>query len=274
MLDWLTDNETSARLIVFIGVFVLLALLEIFKPRRRPAFSRSSRWFTNFSMTALNAITIRLLFLALQLAGAWDAQREGWGLFNALRWPVWLEVVLVLLVFDLVIYVQHVASHKIPILWRVHKVHHSDPDFDVTTAIRFHPIEILLSMLLKLTLVYLLGPVAAAVVLFEIILNASAMFNHSNLAIPLQLDRWLRLVVVTPDMHRVHHSVLPQETDANYGFNVPWWDRLFRTYIAQPREGHERMRIGLTEHQNTKPTRLGWTLRLPFSTDPKDARKN
>jgi sterol desaturase/sphingolipid hydroxylase (fatty acid hydroxylase superfamily) len=178
-------------------------------------------------------------------------------------WPVWLEVVLAILILDFVIWAQHLITHKVPVLWRLHRVHHADRDMDVTTAIRFHPVEIALSMLLKIGVVYLLGPAALAVILFEIILNGTAMFNHANLRLPVGMDRVVRMVLVTPDMHRVHHSVHREEHDSNYGFALSIWDRMFGTYIAQPTDGHEGMSVGL-EWQDERPGHLGWSLKLPF----------
>ena len=251
-----------------------MALWETTAPRRRRAFSRGRRWLTNGLITVIDAAVVRLLLIAIGVAGAWDAARGGWGLFNWLDWPFWIEVVITLIVLDLVIYWQHVLSHWIPFLWRFHRVHHADRDFDVTTAVRFHPIEIAYSMLLKLGVVYLLGPPAAAVILFEVILNGAAMFNHSNIRIPERLDRALRWVIVTPDMHRVHHSALSPETDRNFGFNLPWWDRLFGTYLAQPSKGHDGMTIGLNDYQNDAPTRLLWSLALPFRTLGRQAARH
>ncbi len=192
-----------------------------------------------------------------------DAQSHGWGLFNILGWPAWLEICLSILILDFAIWAQHLITHKLPILWRLHRVHHADRDFDVTTAVRFHPVEIALSMLLKIGLVYLLGPSVLAVVLFEILLNGTALFNHSNLRLPLSVDAVIRKILVTPDMHRVHHSVHRTEHDSNYGFALSIWDRMMGTYIAQPSEGHEDMKIGL-HWQDDRPNRLGWSLALPF----------
>lgn len=197
------------------------------------------------------------------MGAAVDAQNNGWGLFNATEWPAALEVFIAIFVLDLVIWAQHLITHKVPILWRLHRVHHADVDIDVTTAIRFHPVEIAISMLLKIGVVYLLGPSALAVILFEIILNGTAMFNHANIKLPLWLDRIVRMVLVTPDMHRVHHSVHREEHDSNYGFALSIWDRMFGTYIAQPKAGHDEMMIGL-EWQDDRPARLGWSLALPF----------
>lgn len=260
------ENEALIRLGVFAGLFLLFAFLETQAPRRRLGRPRATRWVTNWAITIIDTLTLRALALGLPLlavGAAVDAQAQGWGLFNALDWPVWVEVLLAVLILDFAIWAQHLITHKVPILWRLHRVHHADTDIDVTTAIRFHPVEIALSMLLKIGLVYLLGPAAVAVVLFEIILNGTAMFNHSNLKLPLWLDAVLRKLLVTPDMHRVHHSVHRHEHDSNYGFSLSVWDRIFGTYIAQPEAGHEGMQIGL-EWQDDRPSKLGWALWLPF----------
>ncbi len=261
------EYEAVIRLGVFGGVFLALAAWELASPRRKLAASRPRRWFTNWAITILDSIIVRLLFPAAAVGAAWDAAENGWGVLNFYGWPFWLETILAVLLLDLLIYAQHVVSHKIPVLWRIHRVHHSDRDVDVTTAIRFHPIEIALSMLLKIGVVYLMGASATAVILFEILLNGCAMFNHANIKIRRSVDRILRLVVVTPDMHRIHHSVRRQETDANYGFNLPWWDRLFGTYVDQPADGHKKMSIGLNDLQDERPTRLGWSLWFPFRSD-------
>ncbi|MEM1074602.1 MAG: sterol desaturase family protein [Pseudomonadota bacterium] len=261
------EHEALIRLAVFLGLFVVLATLEAVAPRRTRRQPRKTRWITNWSVTVVNTITLRALAFALPLlavGAALDAETQGWGLFNALELPLWLEVIAVVLILDFAIWLQHLVTHKVPVLWRLHRVHHADVDMDVTTAIRFHPVEIALSMLLKIGLVYLLGPAAIAVVLFEIILNGTAMFNHSNLALPRGLDRVVRSVLVTPDMHRVHHSVHRSEHDSNYGFSLSLWDRLFGTYIAAPKDGHDDMVVGL-EWQDDRPSRLGWSLTLPFS---------
>ena len=238
------ENEAFIRLGIFLGLFAILATLEALLPRRARSQPRSTRWVTNWSVTILNTITLRLLAVALPLlavGAAIDAEAQGWGLFNAISFPLWLEITFVVLILDFAIWLQHLITHKVPLLWRLHRVHHADVDMDVTTAIRFHPVEIALSMLLKIGLVYLLGPAVIAVVLFEIILNGTAMFNHSNLALPAWLDKALRKVLVTPDMHRVHHSVHRHEHDSNYGFSLSVWDRVFGTYISQPEAGHDDM---------------------------------
>ena len=260
------ENEAFIRLGIFLGLFAILATLEALLPRRARSQPRSTRWVTNWSVTILNTITLRLLAVALPLlavGAAIDAEAQGWGLFNAISLPLWFEITVVVLILDFAIWLQHLITHKVPLLWRLHRVHHADVDMDVTTAIRFHPVEIALSMLLKIGLVYLLGPAAIAVVLFEIILNGTAMFNHSNLALPAWLDKALRKVLVTPDMHRVHHSVHRHEHDSNYGFSLSVWDRVFGTYIPQPEAGHDDMQVGL-EWQDDRPSRLGWSLALPF----------
>ena len=260
------ENEALIRLSIFIALFVVLAMLETVAPRRVRRQPRGKRWLTNWGVTILNTITLRLMAFALPLlavGAAIDAEAQGWGVFNALALPLWLEITLVVLILDFAIWVQHLITHKVPVLWRLHRVHHADVDMDVTTAIRFHPVEIALSMLLKIGLVYLLGPAVVAVVIFEVLLNGTAMFNHSNLALPAWLDRAVRKVLVTPDMHRVHHSVHRQEHDSNYGFSLSVWDRIFGTYIAQPAAGHDDMKVGL-EWQDDRPARLGWTLALPF----------
>ena len=260
------EHDLLWRLGVFAGLFALFATLEALAPRRARSQPRGARWFTNLSIVILDTLALRALAIALPLlavGAAVDAGRMGWGLFNALDWPLWIEVVLAILILDLAIWAQHLVTHKVPILWRFHRVHHADRDFDVTTALRFHPVEILASMMLKIGLVYLLGPAALAVLLFEIILNGTAMFNHSNLRLPLWLDRVVRLVLVTPDMHRVHHSIHRHEHDSNYGFALSVWDRMFRTYRPMPEAGHDKMTVGL-EWQDERPSRLAWALMLPF----------
>lgn len=260
------ENEATIRLIFFLGLFSALAAAEALAPRRKRSQKRSQRWVTNWGITIANTIVLRLMAIALPLlavGAALDAQAQGWGLFNAVAWPAWLEIIVAILILDFLIWGQHLITHKVPILWRLHRVHHADVDMDVTTAIRFHPVEIALSMILKIGVVYLLGPAAIAVIVFEILLNGTAMFNHANLRLPLWLDAIVRRVLVTPDMHRVHHSVHRDEHDSNYGFALSIWDRMFGTYIAQPREGHDDMAVGL-EWQDDRPARLGWALSLPF----------
>lgn len=261
------ENETIIRLSIFLGLFAVLALLEALVPRRVRSQSRSKRWATNWGITLANTLTLRALAFALPLlavGAAVDAQTQGWGLFNMLNWPLWLEFMLTILILDFAIWLQHLITHKVPVLWRLHRVHHADVDMDVTTAIRFHPVEIALSMILKIGLVYLLGPSALAVIAFEILLNGTAMFNHANIHLPRWLDAIVRRVLVTPDMHRVHHSVHRAEHDSNYGFALSIWDQIFGTYIAQPKSGHDGMQVGL-EWQDDRPSRFGWSLLLPFA---------
>ncbi len=261
-------SELVVRLSAFAGVFFVMALAELALPKRALQASKPRRWLTNLSIVGIDMLLVRLMgAFAIPLAAvavALYADAQGFGLFNWLAWPAWMEILLAVIVLDLAIWFQHLISHKVPIFWRLHQVHHADVDFDVTTALRFHPIEIGLSMLYKIALVLLLGPAAVAVVLFEVILNGCAMFNHANVALPRGLDRVLRLIIVTPDFHRVHHSVLPHEHNGNYGFNLSIWDRLFATYTAQPSAGHDGMTIGLSRYQSEQPTQLGWCLLLPF----------
>ncbi len=260
------EHEALIRLASFLGLFILFAGAEAVLPRRRRVMARARRWPTNFAIIVIDALTTRLMAIGLPLlavGAALDASAQGWGLLNQLALPEWLAVALAVVCLDFAIWAQHLVFHKVPVLWRLHRVHHADRDFDVTTALRFHPIEIAASMVIKIGVVYLIGAPAWGVVLFEVILNGSAMFNHANLRLPHGVDRMLRVVLVTPDMHRVHHSVHRHETDSNYGFCLSIWDRIFGTYIAQPQDGHERMVIGL-EWQDDRPARLGWSLRLPF----------
>jgi sterol desaturase/sphingolipid hydroxylase (fatty acid hydroxylase superfamily) len=260
------EREIVWRIGIFLAVLVGLALLERLAPRRPLVQPRGRRWATNLGLVVIDAVVVRALALALPilaLAAAVDAGQLGWGLFNRLDWPVWAEFVLAVLVFDLAIWAQHLVTHKVPLFWRFHRVHHADRDFDVTTALRFHPVEIAASAAVKVGLVYLIGPSVLAVVAFEILLNATAMFNHANLRLPLRLDRMLRLVLVTPDMHRVHHSTRREEHDSNFGFALSVWDRIFRTYVPQPKAGHDAMTVGL-EWQDDRTMRLGWVLGSPF----------
>lgn len=257
-------SETALRLGAFLGIFLAMAFWEWARPMRALVVPRWRRWATNWAISILDAAVVKLLFGAAAAGAAIDAATSGWGLLNALTWPGWVEFLIAFLILDFAIWLQHLLTHKIPVLWRLHRVHHADRDVDVTTAIRFHPVEIALSMALKIGLVYLIGAPVAAVIAFEVVLNGAAMFNHGNVRMPGWLERALRAVVVTPDMHRVHHSVHRVEHDANYGFNLSVWDRLFGTYVAQPAEGHRAMTLGLEPWQDERPTRLGWSLALPF----------
>jgi sterol desaturase/sphingolipid hydroxylase (fatty acid hydroxylase superfamily) len=270
MADSILDNQTAIRLGIFLGVLVVVAVWEALSPRRARSFSRWRRWPSNFGIVVLNTVVLRLLFPAAAIGMAWYAREHGWGLFNAVQVPAALAVVATVIALDLLIYLQHVMFHAVPALWRLHRMHHADLDFDVTTGARFHPIEIVLSMVIKLAAVVVLGAPPVAVLIFEVILNATAMFNHGNLRLPLAVDRVLRLVVVTPDMHRVHHSVVPAETNSNFGFNLPWWDRLLGTYRAQPAVGHEAMTIGIEQFREAGDLRLDRMLVQPFRGHPGD----
>lgn len=261
-------HEVVIRLVFFAGIFGLIAVWEWMSPRRLLRTSKTERWISNLSITFLNPLVLYLLFPILAIDMALKAQEGGWGLLNTVDLPLWLKLIIGIMVLDLVIYLQHVMFHAIPILWRLHMMHHVDLDYDLTTGLRFHPIEMVLSMLIKLAVVSVLGPPAAAVLAFEIILNGMAIFNHGNIKIPLTLDRILRYLVVTPDMHRVHHSVIIRETNSNFGFNLSWWDRLFGTYRSQPVKGHEGMTIGCSQFRDPKKLTLPWLLMLPFIGDP------
>ena len=258
------EHEATTRLAFFFGILVLVALGELLSPRRVLFMSRPIRWFSNLGVVAVGALTVRLLFPFIGVHVALAAQEQGWGLLNMVDLPEWLEVLIGVLVLDLVVYLQHVMFHTVPLIWRLHMMHHADMDIDVTTGLRFHPIEILISMVIKMTAIAALGPTVFTVILFEIILNGTAMFNHGNLKLPLKLDKYLRLLVVTPDQHRVHHSVTIRETNSNFGFNFPWWDRIFGTYRAQPVKGHEKMTIGLAQFREPRKNNLLHMLLMPF----------
>lgn len=258
-------TELQIRVGVFAFLFVTLAALEFFVPRRELNYSKPKRWLTNWGIVLIDSLLVRLIFKTAAVGGALWAAERGIGVFNMIPVPYWLAFLLSFIVLDFAVWLSHLASHKIPIFWRVHRMHHADVDFDVSTAIRFHPIEIILSMLWKYAVVLVLGAPAVAVLVFEIVLNGAAMFNHSNFRLPLWLDRWLRLIIVTPDMHRVHHSIERSEHDSNYGFNLSIWDRMFSTYTDQPELGHEGMIIGLKQWQDERPTGLGWSLGVPFN---------
>lgn len=245
MTEWIQQNEAVIRLSFFLGIFALMALWEMFAPCRDLLVSKGRRWLNNLGLVVLNTVVLRLVFPTAAVGMAAFAQANGWGLFNYLQWPHWLSVLLAVALLDMAIYLQHVMVHAVPALWRLHRVHHADRDFDVTTALRFHPVEILFSMVIKFAVIAALGPAVVAVVIFEVLLNGTAMFNHGNVRLPAGLERIVRLLVVTPDMHRVHHSVEDDETNSNFGFNLSIWDRLFGTYRDQPRAGHQAMTIGV-----------------------------
>ncbi len=259
--------EISVRLGFFAGVLVIMALWELLAPRRQLSVRKAPRWASNIGLVLLNGVAARLLVPITAVAAAVLAESKGWGLLHQAEWPIWLEAAIAVLAFDLAIYLQHVMFHAVPALWRLHMVHHADLDFDVTTGLRFHTFEILLSALIKLAVVVVIGPMAVAVVIFEVLLNATAMFNHSNVRMPTWLDQLLRWFVVTPDMHRVHHSVDRREANSNFGFNFPWWDVLLGTYRRQPLAGHERMSIGVSHLRDELQTdRLLPMLAMPFQT--------
>ena len=265
MQDLIVEFEPYVRSSAFVGVFVLVALWELAAPRRTLRVSKAVRWTSNIGIVILDTVIVRLVFPVAAAGVAAAAGTLGWGLFNALAWPFWIEVVLAVVLLDLVIYLQHVMFHAVPALWRLHMVHHADLDFDLTTGVRFHPFEILLSMVIKMAAIGALGAPPLAVIVFEILLSATSVFNHGNVGLPPALDRLLRLIVVTPDMHRVHHSVLANETNSNFGFNLPWWDRLLGTYRAQPAAGHEDMTIGLEQLREPRLQWLWHMLVLPFT---------
>jgi len=263
--EFVMANEKVIRMGFFLGILVVMALWELLAPRRALTVSKTVRWVNNLGLVFFNSFLLRLIFPAAAVGMAAFASSQGWGIFNYYETPFWLAAVVSVIAMDFIIYLQHVMVHAVPALWRLHRMHHADLDFDVTTGARFHPIEIILSMLIKFATIVVLGPPVVAVVIFEVLLNATAMFNHGNVRLPLGLDKVLRWIVVTPDMHRVHHSVEDDEANSNFGFNLPWWDRLFGTYRDQPRGGHENMKIGIRKYR--EPKEVSWfpgMLLLPF----------
>lgn len=264
MTETLLANEPMLRLAVFLGVLVAMTGWELAAPRRRQDIPRVIRWTNNLALVVVDTVILRLTFPILAVGLALMAEERGWGLFNVLDLPLWLAVLLSILLLDLAIYLQHVLFHAVPGMWRLHRMHHADLEFDVTTGLRFHPVEIVLSMVIKLAVVAALGAPAVAVLVFEVLLNATALFNHANIRLPAGLDRVLRWVVVTPDMHRVHHSVIPAETNSNFGFNLPWWDRLLGTYRAQPKAGHDGMTIGIEQFRTPRDLWLDRMLVQPL----------
>ncbi|MEE8332586.1 MAG: sterol desaturase family protein [Alphaproteobacteria bacterium] len=263
-MDALLSHEPALRGGVFLGMIVAMALWEVAAPRRIRALPRVTRWVGNIGIVVINTALVRLLFPLAIVGFALQWEARGWGLLALVPIPGWLAVVIAVIALDLVIYLQHVVFHAVPAFWRLHRMHHADLDFDFTTGTRFHPIEILLSVGVKFLAVAALGAPALAVLIFEILLNATSLFNHGNVALPRAFDAALRWVVVTPDMHRVHHSVIRTETDSNFGFSLPWWDRLFGTYKAQPEAGHDGMTIGLPQFRDPAEQRLDRMLSQPF----------
>jgi sterol desaturase/sphingolipid hydroxylase (fatty acid hydroxylase superfamily) len=264
MRDFLLAHEPYIRLAVFASVFATMAIGERIAPRRARMLPRMRRWPSNIGVVIVDTIIVRILFPTGAVGLALFAEARGWGLLNLWQVPGWAAVVISIIALDLAIYLQHVMFHAVPALWRLHRMHHADQDFDVTTGARFHPIEIALSMVLKLAVISALGAPAVAVLIFEVLLNATAMFNHSNIRLPPAMDRAVRWIVVTPDMHRVHHSVIERETNSNFGFNLPWWDRLFGTYRDQPEAGHEAMTVGVRQFREAAEQRLDRMLTQPF----------
>lgn len=265
-------REIVLRFAVFAMMFALMAGLEALRPRRRLHAPKVRRWLTNMTIVGIDTLLVRAMAVlpvpfAAVAASAWAGQ-NGVGLLNSISLPLLVAIALALVVLDFAIWLQHLLAHRIPVLWRLHQMHHADPDIDVTTAIRFHPLEIAFSMLYKIAWVLVLGPSPLAVIVFEIVLNACALFNHANVALPSKLERGLRLLVVTPDMHRIHHSTLPREHHSNFGFNLSIWDRLFGTYTAEPALGHAEMGIGLEPLGRSAPVRILWSLLLPFRAAP------
>lgn len=258
--------EQTIRLSVFAAVLALVALWEIVSPRRPLLDNKRRRWFTNLSLVVIDTAVVRFLFPILPVALAQVAQTRGWGLFHQLDMPLPLKILLSFIILDFIIYLQHLLFHHAPILWRIHRMHHTDLDLDVTSGNRFHPLEIMVSMLIKMAAVIILGAPAEGVLIFEVVLNACAMFNHGNIRLPAPLDRLLRLFLVTPDMHRVHHSAVVRETNSNFGFNLPWWDRICGTYRPHPEKGHLDMTIGLTEYRDPEQLTLFRLLMQPFTS--------
>jgi sterol desaturase/sphingolipid hydroxylase (fatty acid hydroxylase superfamily) len=263
--QFVLSHELGLRLGFFLGMFAWIALWELRAPRRALTLPRALRWRSNLALVAINSVLLRLIFPLAAVGVAAFAASHGWGLLNHFAVPLALALPVSVIAMDFVIWLQHVMTHAVPALWRLHRLHHADLDYDLTTGSRFHPIEILLSMLIKFAAISVLGAPVLAVIIFEVALNATAMFNHGNIKLPTALDRVLRWFVVTPDMHRVHHSVESDETNSNFGFNLPWWDRLLGTYRAQPRAGHEAMHIGIRSHTDpNQVARLVGMLLMPF----------
>ena len=265
LYEYITEHENAFRLSFFFGTLLVMALWETIAPKRALTVSRALRWANNLGLVFLNSFILRLIFPVAAAGVAAFAAEHGWGLLNYYSLPLGLSVILSIIVMDLVIYLQHVLVHAVPVLWRLHRVHHADLDYDVTTGARFHPIEIIFSMLIKFATIVVIGAPVIAVILFEIILNAMAMFNHGNVGLPKTLDKLLRWFVVTPDMHRIHHSIEDDETNSNFGFNLSCWDRVFGTYREQPRGGHQGMIIGIrTFREQKQASWITGMLTMPF----------
>ncbi len=264
-MDNILNDWPQLRIAIFLGIFLFLALCEFVFPRRaKNNVPQSTRWISNLSIVIIGNFLMRLIFPLLAIEMAILSRNYSWGIFNQFEIPYWVNIIFTIIILDLVIYLQHVMFHAVPIFWRAHRMHHADLDFDVTTGIRFHPIEVILSMGIKIGSVALIGASPIGVLIFEILLNATSMFSHSNINLPISIDRVLRCIIVTPDMHRVHHSIQEHETNSNFGFSFSFWDRIFGTYLNQPSEGHLKMTIGITDFRNPKYLRLDWLLLIPF----------
>ena len=259
--------EIAARVLFAAAIFAAMAAWEVVSPRRRLMAGRLSRWPSNLGIVVVDAFLVRLLIPTAAVGASLYAAGQGIGLFHVLNLRLSIAVLSGLLILDLVIYAQHVVFHRVPWLWRLHRMHHADLDIDVTTGLRFHPFEIVISLGIKIAAVLAFGIPPVAVFIFEVLLNATSLFNHSNVSMPPGVDRIVRLVLVTPDMHRVHHSIVRAETDSNFGFNLPWWDRLFGTYRREPQAGHDAMTIGLPVFRDEKELRLDRMLTQPFRGD-------
>jgi len=266
MNELLLGNEVTIRLSFFITIFALMASGEILAPRRTGQVKRRVRWPGNLGIVVLNTLLLRVVMPTTAVALALVGEAAGWGLLQQFELPLWAASLLAVICLDLAIYLQHIMFHAVPLLWRLHRMHHADLAFDVTTGARFHPFEIILSMVIKLMVIAALGPPAVAVLIFEVLLNTLAMFNHANARLPLGLDKILRRIIVTPDMHRVHHSVIPREANSNFGFNLAVWDRWFGTYCAQPEKGHQEMDIGISTFRTERDLMLDKMLLQPFKS--------
>lgn len=259
-------SDTILRLTFFLSILIILIMAEILLPKKKRIHNRKDRWVTNGLITLINTASVNIVHIAIPLiaiVAAVDVSNGKMGLFNIINFPIWIEIILTVIILDFIIWGQHLLSHKIPFVWRFHRMHHTDRDLDVTTAVRFHPFEIIFSMFIKITSIYILGASAIAVIIFEIMLNGMAMFNHANLRIPFRIENILRKFIVTPDLHRIHHSIYIDEHNKNFGFSLSIWDKIFKCYLDQPRDGHKDMKLGL-KWQNDKPTKLGWSLWIPF----------
>ncbi len=264
VFDLLLDGDVAVRLSIFIAVFAVFGVWELIAPRRKVTSPKSVRWLNHLSISAINVLVTRLLIPSTLIAVAFGAEWNSIGLLNVIELPVVVSIIIALLLLDLAIYIQHILFHKVHLLWRLHRMHHADLDFDVTTGIRFHPVEIVFSLGIKMFVVLAIGAPFIAVFIFEVLLNATSLFNHANIRIPKNIDKVLRVFIVTPDMHRVHHSIIREETDSNFGFNVPWWDYIFKTYCAQPKAGHIGMTIGIDSFRKQRELWLDRLLLQPF----------